>query len=273
LRVEVLSKLPDLLALQASAPSLFPCLLESTTSPAANARWNLLFATAAQPILVGDGEVHGQFSKLLQTQLADVVRRISLDDLPFSGGFIAYLSYETAAEFEPSLRMPSCSHGQPRAALIRTPVAVAVDRIDGRALLIGEESFPELFDRVKAAIAEPINTVIGHQEPFLLESEDPQKFSSGIEEIQEYLRNGDVFQVNYSRSWIARSSTWVVCKSRAHRPSVWFAFAATKWTLGPSLALVPESLATTNKIACASCWEIQKSVQSTSCLLILNATI
>ncbi|KFN50431.1 aminodeoxychorismate synthase component I [Arenimonas composti] len=211
----------DLLRLQASAPDAFPLLLESAAA-GAGARWDMLLC-ANGPLLRLDADgvtrrdgvaVAGGFLDTLDAAWAE--HRSAAPDaggdaaaLPFRAGWALFLAYELAGQVEPTLRLPPAPAPLPVALARRCPVAVLRDRRDGRVLLVGEDAARGTFDAVVAAaaalVAEP-PPVVTLPVPALVE-DPPQRFTDGVAAIHDYLRAGDVFQVNLSRAWHARFDT------------------------------------------------------------------
>lgn len=201
----------DLLRLQSADPARFPLLLESVAGGNALSRWDLLLA--------GDGEG-------LRLDADGIVRRLpdgapvgpdflsALDaawragrqpagdpSLPFRGGWALFLAYELAAQVEPSLRLPAAGAPLPVALALRCPAAILRDRATGQCLAVAETGAESWLDRLAAAAMAPVPA-----EPGLpaLSEDPPARFTEGVARIHDYLRAGDVFQVNLSRAWQAR---------------------------------------------------------------------
>jgi len=223
----------DLLALKRAAPGEFPLLLESAAQ-GGKARWDLLLAGGESGLYLGaDGvtrresghAVAGRFLEVLdhaQSELRDRLARISscregaddvLDagaaDLPFRGGWALYLGYELAAQVEPSLRLPAFRGGLPVAAALFCPAAVLRDRASGRCLAValpGHEAWlariANVVDGLRPAGDSPQAASALPKARTLAEDAD-QRFLDGVARVHEYLRAGDVFQVNLSRGWRA----------------------------------------------------------------------
>ena len=129
-------------------------------------------------------------------------RRERRDTLPFHGGWLVLLSYEIAAEIEPTLRCRlrrtiasgraggALSGGDHRRSRART------DDAGRRGRLIDiccdtTRRRPRVAHSGRRAVAESTR----------VEEDDPQRFLDGVARIHEYLRAGDMFQVNLSREW------------------------------------------------------------------------
>jgi anthranilate synthase component 1 len=137
-------------------------------------------------------------------------------DLPFRGGWALYLGYELAAQVEPSLRLPAFRGGLPVAAALFCPAAVLRDRVSGRciaAALPGHEAWLSRLLNVvdesrqagaaSCAGAGPGMSFNASLRPPTLVEEADARFLDGVARVHDYLRAGDVFQVNLSRGWRA----------------------------------------------------------------------
>ncbi len=210
-----LATLPDLLALQASAPEQFPLLLESAAL-GARARFDLLLATDGSGLrLSTEGSLSGQdgsplaggFIEALDREFASVYSPRSGEspyDLPFTGGWALYLGYELAREIEPSLRLPSGPTQLPCAQAWRCPAAIIIDRLHGRAYVVAEAEHASLFATLcAAAVAD--SRVLPSELPVAQVVEEAEgQFTRSVSRVIDYLAAGDVFQVNLSRGWSAR---------------------------------------------------------------------
>ena len=209
-----LPAVPDLAQLQRSFPQRWPAFLQSAAR-GVRAGTDLLFASDGRfihldsnGILDSDGfeTGGGDFASALrlawQRERADRSHAVSL---PFFGGWFLYFSYEYSAWIEPRLAAvtPAPFPGQPVALALRCPAAIIVNHAEGHAELVGEAGTSALLDAIETEIA----SVAGHTppqdpaQPIALIEDDPQKFIEGVSRVHEYLRAGDVFQVNLSRGW------------------------------------------------------------------------
>jgi 4-amino-4-deoxychorismate synthase (2-amino-4-deoxychorismate-forming) component I len=129
--------------------------------------------------------------------------------LPFRGGWLLFLGYELAAQIEPRLSLPPAPDaGLPVALAVRCPAAIIVDRELGRTHLVAEAAFAGLIDAMRADLdgAHEFSATCAAS---AFEEDAPDKFLAGVVAIHEYLRAGDVFQVNLSREWRAQLSAAV----------------------------------------------------------------
>ena len=204
----------DLLALAAANPQRYPGLLESVARGNARARHDILFAFPQQRLqLDAAGVVRDGFGQRVEGRFLDALdrtwssSRIVRDEhtgIPFRGGWLLYLGYELAAEIEPSLRLPTAPDAAgPTAIALRCPAAIVADHERGVVLLVAEEEHADLLDVLAADIENP-PAFAAHGIAVAAITEDaPKAFVDGVARVHEYLRAGDVFQVNLSRAWRA----------------------------------------------------------------------
>jgi len=87
---------------------------------------------------------------------------------------------------------------------LRCPVGVLVDRVHGRTVLVAEAAQAGLLDLVEADLAAAAAPVPQTLALDALDEDPAPAFIDGVARIQDYLRAGDVFQVNLSREWRAQ---------------------------------------------------------------------
>jgi anthranilate synthase component I len=251
----------DLLALQRAQPRRYPCLLESATTGNERARHDVLLAFPAGGLrLDADGVtrrldgaiVEGDFLAALDADWQRERWPQGESDLPFRGGWALYLGYELVEQIEPRLTTSSfprrresrCDAPGPRgddvpvALALRCPVALVRDHADGSLTLIAEPGHESVLDTVLADIAH-----CGHVDSSPipldhLEEDDPARFLDGVHRILDYIAAGDVFQVNLSRGWQARTaaaSAAVYAALRSANPAPFAGcFAWDDWTVASS---------------------------------------
>ena len=220
---------PDLLALHRDNPDRYPFLLESVSqnitatgeTGTTQSRWDILLAFPGQRLelnaageLQGDISVTSPHSTDFLNQLDDWWRQESPvddvpDDLPFQGGWFIYLGYELAGQIEPVLRLPK-SAGQPRAMAVRCPAAILRDHEQQRTIVLAEAGHENYIEAMSEDLRQPGGhannnsstnngaTVISIDD---FHEADEQAFLMAVERIKNYINEGDVFQVNLSRSW------------------------------------------------------------------------
>jgi anthranilate synthase component 1 len=211
----------DLLALAAMYPVRYPALFESVAHARRHARFDILCAFPqaqirldANHMLTRDGntiETHRGFLDTLDHAWCAEKIPHEIDDLPFHGGWLLYLGYELAGEIEPRLQQPrGTGNPVPVALAMRCPAAIIIDHELDRTVLIAETIFAGLLDELFADLqsAQPIS--FAALTAIAVDEDDPEKFLRSVERIHEYLRAGDIFQVNLSREWRAHLSAPVL---------------------------------------------------------------
>jgi anthranilate synthase component I len=190
-----LQQRPDLVRLQASDPQRYPGLFLSS----GDAGWDMLFAfpQAVSRITVADG---------LAGLLSHPAMRLrptssqSVNELPFSGGWMCAFAYELGGLFEPSVAMV-IDPDFPLAWLARIPAAILYDRTNARCALVAEAGHAHLLDSLQEDLERALPPLKDLPELKNLQEDAPEAFLAGVARIQEYIRAGDVFQVNLSRGW------------------------------------------------------------------------
>jgi anthranilate synthase component 1 len=160
----------------------------------------------------GDGRMSGPHASSADGFLAALERwwqdlRIPAEaaSLPFTGGWLVYLSYEIAREIEPSLSLPPGA--DPVSALgIRTPAAWIRDRQSGRAWVVAEPGFEGLLERFTEDVSRSGELPAGGMAEFDVEEEDPERFIASVRRALDYIAAGDVYQANLSRGWRGRTA-------------------------------------------------------------------
>ncbi len=188
---------PDLIRLQAAHPQRYPGLFLSS----GDSGWDVLFAFPQDIVrLTAAGGLNA-----LRSHPAMRLQPTSgtLPDLPFSGGWLCAFAYELGGLFEPTVGQVEDDAGFPLAWLVRIPAAILFDRTSGHCVLMAEAGQAGLLDRMQRdldALPPPLPAV---PELRSLDEDEPAAFLAGVSRIQEYIRAGDVFQVNLSRGWRA----------------------------------------------------------------------
>ena len=204
----------DLLALHRLNSARYPLLLESVAGGNALSRWDLLLLTDGSGLrLEADGltrrldgsPLTGNFLDLLDADWRKFHCEVIEAGLPFRGGWALFLAYELAGQIEPVLRMHAAPGPLPVALALRCPAAIARDRSSGRCVALCEEGSEALLSGLGAdlALAAKLPPLAPWQEPLAIREDDAAAFLTGVERVHDYLRDGDVFQVNLSRAWRA----------------------------------------------------------------------
>jgi len=197
----------DLTGIATALPDIYPYLLDSVaTGPLGEC--NLLLRFSGEQLCSHGGDITGGPGEgtTFLDRLNDWYQqeKTSCDEettWPFNGGWFLYLGYELAAEIEPVVNFPAARDGFPVAFASRCPAALfTIPGQPGVLHLVAETE--SLLDEMRKELenlhieADGVLTELTDLVP-----DPPQTFKHAVKKIHEYILDGDVFQVNLSRSW------------------------------------------------------------------------
>ncbi|MGE5242429.1 MAG: aminodeoxychorismate synthase component I [Bacteroidota bacterium] len=212
-----LTATPDLTALHAREPRRYPHLLASTARGTPRARYDILFAFPGETLTLeadlrlrrnghplGPGDFLHAFDRLWRAQAVEGTATTD-DAPPFTGGWFVYLGYELVSGIEPKVAGIRPDPGLPVASATYFPAAIIIDHAQQRTLLVcaaerADELLPILQQDAQSSSATPGNAVVAAS----VQEEEAGRFLEQVRRAQEYIRAGDVFQVNLSRRWRVR---------------------------------------------------------------------
>jgi anthranilate synthase component 1 len=234
----------DLFTVHQRNPERYPFLLQSAAPHPQAARYDLLFAFPQDAI-----ELRSEGRSDFFGALNDAFRRErdpAPSDLPYAGGWFILLGYEAARAIEPRVKLHRSPFQLPDALAVRCPAAIIYDRHTQTSHLLSEREGAQLdamhADLKTASVpTQPKRATL--TEP--AQEDEPQRFIVGVRAILEYLRAGDVFQVNLSRAWRAtlRDGTGYADLYAALRASNPAPFAGlARWKDSAVLSSSPERL-------------------------------
>ena len=212
----------DLLALHRLDRRRYPLLLESIAGGNALSRWDLLLLADGSGLqLAADGRTTRLDGSVVNARFLDALdkqwREAGMPEawaedapvLPFRGGWGLFLAYELAAQIEPVLQLSAAPGPLPVALALRCPALLARDRETGACFAYCEPGHEPLLDGIEADIAGAAKLPAARPwlPPAHLHEDAPGPFLEGVAKVHEYLRAGDVFQVNLSRAWRASFET------------------------------------------------------------------
>ena len=255
--VHTLAAFPDLTRLHAAHPQRYPHLLESVVQGTPQARYDILFAFPGNTLrLEADGRLHwpgppvtGDFLSALDQVWRSAARDFAgaepNDLIPFCGGWLLYLGYELAYSIEPAIAPVSMDVHMPVAFATRFPAAIIRDHTRRCTYLMCENSkasdlMPLMQADMLASTQEPEPPRIDIHAT--LQEDPPQWYLQGIQRVLEYIRAGDVFQVNLSRAWHmelprAYAAVDIYRRLRSANPAPFAGFL----TLAPEQAIISSS--------------------------------
>lgn len=173
----------------------YPFLLESVNHNQSN-RYSILFAHPSEQIVLNDLD---EFDFLSTLELSIDTPTIE-SDLPFTGGWFVYLSYELIGQIEPVLKHDLHSGDQAVAIAVKIPTAIVIDHTYDQTYLLDQFGDQARIDQVLADVKH-LNEVENTDIKGVLSWEDESKYLLGVERSRDYIVAGDVFQVNLSRQW------------------------------------------------------------------------
>jgi anthranilate synthase component 1 len=214
-----LNNCPDLFDLAENSPDRYPFLLENSGETTELGSFDILFAfPGSQLICRSDGSLMldgvEQRKEQFLTRLDAIYQQHRKNDLsadhhslPFCGGWFLYLGYELVAEIEPILSSSLHRPGLPRATMTEIPAGIVRNRQTGEDFAFASgDNAQELLELIiddvcflrnkKPPVAGKDKTVICN-----IDEEDYSSYLRSVNKIKDYIRNGDVFQVNLSRLW------------------------------------------------------------------------
>jgi anthranilate synthase component 1 len=215
---EIAATPAQLRVLAARQSALFPALFDSAALGPLG-RYSILAAAPRGSLLLrGDGRLECRGVSLHSADFLD-----ALDEwwhsqhsaptpeapaLPFRGGWIVYLAYETADRIEQGLRLPPLPADAVCAMAVRVSAALVYDHERSRCFLALEAGAAEAGVAIERALAGQVATgeparESGLQAGAVLE-QDPEAFRGAVLRAQEHIALGDVYQANLSRGWQVR---------------------------------------------------------------------
>ena len=208
----------------------YPFFLESSAQAdtvdadiaAQQARFDLLFGFPQGNITLRDDMVvesdsfaviRNDFIATLNQVWQQAARQAGIspsDTLASFTGWFGYFSYEFARVVEPTLAIPLIDNGI-LARLTRIPLVLVKDKQKDTCYLICEAAYEELIpdvlhdiDNLAAFRRHNSSTSITGLHEIVEDA--PQGYLDGIDRIKRYIYEGDIFQVNFSRQWQARTA-------------------------------------------------------------------
>ncbi len=191
----------DLLRLHAANPARYPFLLQTLGGTLG---WDILFAFPEQQIVQHQGQTGSFLDRLDQAWRAEQgagSAESKASWLPFHGGWFVYLGYELLHEIEASVPRRAPQSDFPIGFAARVPAALLLDREHDTTYVFAESGHAALLALMQQDIAHA-GPVAAHPISVTdLKEDAPEHYLSGIERIQRYIQEGDVFQVNLARRW------------------------------------------------------------------------
>jgi anthranilate synthase component 1 len=207
----------DPLRLVGLFPERYPGLLESggaNAVAAAEQRFDILAIANGERLRLGfDGVLAGPgaagadgFLAALERWWRQLQVPVEASELPFTGGWLVYLSFEIAAEIEPKLLAPR-ARDPVIASALRTPAAWLRERHTGRAWLVAEPGCEALCERFAADVAALGASPARAPAHITLDEDEPERFLEAVRRALDYIAAGEIYQANLSREWRGTAAT------------------------------------------------------------------
>lgn len=198
IRLQIPSNI-DLLACHAFNRQRYPFLLESNGVDQANNGFDILFAFPGEKIESFNLKNNDFFAKFDES-FNSLKTLNSCADLPFTGGWFVFLSYELLAAIEPKLSGLKTDNKLPIASAVRIPIAIIKRHKDDTCWIVCEKGEEALIDDVMLDLNKLKKTPL--KKPIVrLQEDHPEAFLNGVKKVKSYLIEGDTLQVNLSRQW------------------------------------------------------------------------
>lgn len=220
-------EIPDLATLHELNRERYPFLLQSVAQSTQHVQFDILFAFPQQTLYLEnsgelflravDGEEHHlkenydfleTFDSQWRTQ--QTIRDDHDHRIPFRAGWFLFLGYELAQQIEPSLNLPKATNADlPIAFATHIPVAIVINRSSGDWFFVAEPVFRDHLAFVEQDLeitrksTVPNDIELPHAIIKSILEEPDKKYLTSVKRVKEYIKEGDVFQVNLSRLWTA----------------------------------------------------------------------
>jgi anthranilate synthase component 1 len=206
----------------------YPYLLFSSASRQNNTQYDILIACPQYVVTLNSDKTLTCTSEdiTLSSNFFDTLEKLYQKDkdhspsktnnLPFTGGWFVYLSYEMAEEIEPCLHLPSLPDEQPLAVAARCPAAIIYDKKNNQLVAVAETDYIYLLDELEQDYLSLFNHHNSQHESQTISQQSSDKIAleslveadiscylKQVEKIKQYIVEGDIFQANLSRQWQA----------------------------------------------------------------------
>jgi anthranilate synthase component 1 len=193
-RIRLASK-PDLINLAHCYPKKFPAILNSHSNNNNTGRFSILFAGTKQKIMARNkGELLALFNKIDQP-----IKVTQQHELPFYAGWFLYLSYASIIAWENVLAGIKHDPEQPLALAIRCRSAVIIDHSKDQYWLVADSD--KRIKKLQKILANHCQQAIKEHRTLTVQADDVSGYTKNVNKIKDYIRQGDVYQVNLARKW------------------------------------------------------------------------
>ena len=190
---------PDLIGLARLYPKKFPVLLASNTKNAKTGRFSLLLAKSQKIITAyNNDDLQTLFDKFDNT-----INSSEKQKLPFYSGWFLYCSYASIKAWESILQDVKHDEQQPLALAIRCRSAIIIDHIKDKYWIVAD--IKKRLKKLKKCLSKHTITKIRFKNELTIQNDDVNSYIKHVETAKNYIKNGDVYQVNLARNWQIKS--------------------------------------------------------------------
>jgi anthranilate synthase component 1 len=190
---------PDLIGLARFHPEKFPVLLASNTKNAKTGRYSLLMAKSKKIFTAYTQEG----LQVLFDKFDNNIKSDGKHKLPFYSGWFVYCSYASIKCWEPILEGIQHDPQQPLGMAIRCRSAIIIDHIDEKYWLVADSK--KRINKLKKHLKKYNRRQIGFKNELIIENDDVDNYIKQVDTAKNYIKNGDVYQVNLARNWQIKS--------------------------------------------------------------------
>lgn len=218
---------PDLIGLARSFPKKFPALLASNTKNDKTGRYSILLAKSKKIIKANNVE---QFNDLLKIFDQSFENNHQFK-LPFYSGWFLYLSYASIKSWEHTLAHIQHDDQQPLAVAIRCRSALIIDHIKNEYWLVSDSR--KRLKKLSKIVSKQHCQKVKFQNSLAIQSDDIDSYINNVEAAKDYIKQGDVYQVNLARNWQIKSDKTIdalelYTSLSIHNPAPFAGFLQTK---------------------------------------------
>ncbi len=190
---------PDLIDLARLFPKKFPALLNSHIHNSKTGRFSILFAQSGQLIkattLAELSDLFIGFDKEIKTS--------GNDCLPFYSGWFLYIGYASIMAWEHSLAKIKHDENQPLAIAIRCQSAIIIDHIKDESWLVADSD--ARVSELEKLLEKPTKYHGLAENRLKVLADDVKTYIDNVKVAKDYIKSGDVYQVNLARKWSLES--------------------------------------------------------------------
>lgn len=173
------------------------------------ARYDILTASPQRTLLLDHTEQREDPFEMLRNQLGE--RLTPLPNVPFSGGALGYWSYDLSRQMMGLPAIPCDATLPPKMAIGIYDWALVIDHFSGTANLVSRNKFAETAELLPEILRRLRGMGRQHPDGFAVRGQitsnfTPAGYAAAFEEVQNYLRSGDCYQINLAQKFKAEAS-------------------------------------------------------------------